>query len=290
MVDIISDDFENTEKIKAVIFDLDDTLISEYEFVASGYRFVSRLLSERLRHTPEEIEERLWELSEETYSRAFNRLFDSYEETYTEEELRELIRAYREHPADTRFYPDVPETLMALKEKGILMGIISDGDPDRQRNKIRTAVANMMALKEAGLHNAKEAGLHNKLDMSLHKSAGQDSETSASDKDTGYWFDEIILNDEFGGAEYRKPNPKGFAEMAERLKVKPSEMIYIGDNPAKDFHIAAELPVRTARIIREKGIYADREYLDGIKETWRIQKLTDVTEIISMADDRVRLT
>ena len=133
LFDIMTDCLENTEKIKAVIFDLDDTLISEYEFVASGYRFVSRLLSERLRHTPEEIEDRLWELSEETYSRAFNRLFESYEETYTEEELRELIRAYREHPADTRFYPDVPGTLRELKEKGILMGIISDGDPDRQR-------------------------------------------------------------------------------------------------------------------------------------------------------------
>ena len=139
------------KRIKAVIFDLDDTLISEYEFVASGYRFVSKMLEERLGAAPKEIEDRLWELSRQTYSNAFNRLFDSYEEEYTEDELRELILAYRSHPADTRFYPDVEETLKELKEKDILTGIISDGDPERQRNKIRSAVTGM---KQRGLHNS----------------------------------------------------------------------------------------------------------------------------------------
>ena len=57
-------------------------------------------------------------------------------------------------------------------------------------------------------------------------------------------------------------------------------MIYVGDNPAKDFHISADLPVRTARIIRENGIYNDREYLDGIKETYRIESLTDLLDLI----------
>ncbi len=251
--------------IKAVIFDLDDTLISEYEFVASGYRFISGMLPERLGHTPQEIEDRLWELSKETYSNAFNRLFDSYGISYTKEELMEFIRAYRNHPADIRFYPDVHETLKALKDRGILTGIISDGDPQRQRNKIKSAVAGITAN---GLHKTTDPETADDIEAEIK-----------------YFFDEIILNDEFGGAEFRKPNPKGFKEMALRLKVDPSEMIYIGDNPSKDFHIAADLPVRTARIIREKGIYIDREYMDGIKETWRIEKLTD---IINIAYDRCR--
>ena len=234
------------KKIKAVIFDLDDTLISEYEFVASGYRFASKMLTERLGHTAEEIEERLFELSRETYSNAFNRLFDSYGVSYTEEELKDLISAYRNHPAGTRFYSDVEETLAALKERGILTGIISDGDPVRQRNKIRTAVSGMNA-------------------------------------EIDHLFDEIIVTDELGGKEFRKPDPKAFEEMAQRLHVDASEMIYVGDNPAKDFHISVDLPVRTARIVRENGIYTDREYLDGIRETWSINTLTD---IISIIDER----
>lgn len=232
------------QKIQAVIFDLDDTLISEYEFVKSGYHFVSDILPEKLGRPAAEIEARLWELSSKTYSRAFNRLFDSFGVSYTEEELKELITAYRNHPADTRFYSDVPETLEALKERKILIGIISDGDPERQKNKIRSAVAGM------------------------------------SDKAVDHWFDEIILNDEFGGAEFRKPNPKGFEEMAGRLGIDPAQMIYTGDNPSKDFHIAADLPVRTARIIRENGIYSSREYLDGIRETWRIGTLTELLPIV----------
>ena len=83
----------NDGQIRAVIFDLDDTLISEYEFVVSGYRFVSEKLAGRLDKTASEIEDRLWELSKETYSRAFNRLFDSYGVSCSEEELKELIWA-----------------------------------------------------------------------------------------------------------------------------------------------------------------------------------------------------
>ncbi|MCR5775209.1 MAG: HAD-IA family hydrolase [Lachnospiraceae bacterium] len=240
----------NDGMIKAVIFDLDDTLMSEYEFVKSGYHYMSERLASRLSHTPEEVEARLWELSRETYSRAFNRLFDSYGEKYSEEELQELIIAYRDHPADMSFYGDAPETLRALKERGILTGIISDGDPKRQKNKLKSAVRIM------------------------------DGDPEASFEDAHRWFDEIILTDEFGGTKYRKPDPRGFKEIAERLGVNPSEMIYVGDNPAKDFHIAADLPVRTARIIRENGIYHNREYLDDIHETWRIESLKDIVSIV----------
>ena len=38
--------------------------------------------------------------------------------------------------------------------------------------------------------------------------------------------------------------------------------------------------VRTARIIREKGIYNNRSYLDDIHETWQIDALTDILSII----------
>lgn len=303
----------NDGRIRAVIFDLDDTLISEYEFVVSGYRFVSEKLAGRLDKTAPEIEDRLWELSKETYSRAFNRLFDSYGVSCSEEELKELISAYRNHPADTRFYPDVAMTLTGLKDRGILMGIISDGDPGRQRNKIRSAVAGIPddlhkypknKGDDAGLHNGKarieSKGLHNlssgMAEDDLHDKAGSTSslhkisnKKTESESFAGGWFDEVILNDEFGGIEYRKPNPKGFREMARRLGVEPSEMIYIGDNPAKDFHISVELPVRTVRIVRENGIYTNREYLDGIKETWRIDSLTDILGIVDKNNEIVNI-
>ncbi|MCR5748047.1 MAG: HAD hydrolase-like protein [Lachnospiraceae bacterium] len=242
---------ENSKnKIKAVIFDLDDTLVSEYAFIVSGYRYMSKIFSERLSLTPDEVEEKLWLLSKESYSNIFNRLFDSCNAVYTDGDIKKWIQEYRNHDAALQFYTDVYPVLCALKEKGILTGIISDGDPDRQRNKINTAID---GLPEG------------------------EKRRSASD-----WFDEIILNDEFGGASYRKPNPHGFRVMAERLGIDPSEMVYIGDNPAKDFHIAAELPVRTCRIIRENGIYIDKPYLDGIEETYRLDRLDDLLEVVGI--------
>ena len=243
------------KKIKAVIFDLDDTLLSEYDFVVSGYRYVSVFLSRMIGVSADEINERLWELSKETYANAFNRLFDSYGIAYTKNEVISLVDSYRNHPANLKFYPDVYPTLKALKEKGILTGIISDGDPQRQWNKINYAVAAM---------------------ASDYQSGNADPELSSPDK----WFDAIILNDEFGGERFRKPNHHGYKVIAEQLDIDPSEMIYVGDNPAKDFHITADLPVRTARIIREHGIYTDKEYLDGITETYRINELTDIIGLI----------
>ena len=238
----------NSNNIKAVIFDLDDTLVSEYEFIISGYRYMSGRLSERLGRSPEEIDDRLWELTKDKYAYVFNRLFDSYGISYSDEELQGYILDYRNHPAGLRFYPDAYPTLKWLKDRGILRGIISDGDPERQRNKINSAVEGLPEEEPA--------------------------------RTPEEWFDEVILNDEFGGASYRKPNPHGYRVMAERLGIEPAEMIYVGDNPAKDFHISVELPVRTARIIRKNGIYNDREYLDGIRETWRLASLTDVMDIV----------
>ena len=224
--------------IKAVIFDLDDTLISEYDFVMSGYRYMSSLLTERLGMESDAIYEKLRELSKTTYSRAFDRLFESCGKSCDPEEMAGYIDAYRNHPAKVSFYPDVLPAIKELRSMGLKLGIISDGEPGRQRNKLRAA-----------------KGLN--------------------------LFDEIVLNDEVGGIECRKPCPRGFEVMASRLGIEPSRMIYVGDNPSKDFHISADLGVATLRIKREKGIYLDREYLDGIRETAAIDSLLDIPKLLS---------
>ncbi len=44
-------------------------------------------------------------------------------------------------------------------------------------------------------------------------------------------FDEIIVSEDFGA---HKPNVSIFEEMARRMNLAPSEMLYIGDNPEND--------------------------------------------------------
>ena len=45
------------------------------------------------------------------------------------------------------------------------------------------------------------------------------------------YFDEIIIS---GDTPYEKPQPEIFQLMAEKLGVKTSEMMYVGDNPLND--------------------------------------------------------
>ena len=70
-------------------------------------------------------------------------------------------------------------------------------------------------------------------------------------------IDEIIITDEFGGIEYRKPNPIAFLEMQRRLDVPFEKMCYIGDNPKKDFIAPQMLGMMSCFFKNERGLYSE---------------------------------
>lgn len=119
-----------TCKVEAVIFDLDDTMYSEKDYVRSGYRAVAKLLPE-----VDGAEEKLWSAFEKRQV-AINTLL-SDEGIYTEELKEKCLRAYRSHLPDIKLYDGVADMLISLRTKGIKIGIITDGRPEGQRNKIR---------------------------------------------------------------------------------------------------------------------------------------------------------
>jgi putative hydrolase of the HAD superfamily len=67
--------------------------------------------------------------------------------------------------------------------------------------------------------------------------------------------DTILLTDEWG-SEFWKPHPRAFATVERMLSLPPSQCVYIGDNPAKDFHAPRERGWRTVRIRRADGLHA----------------------------------
>ncbi|MBE0229282.1 HAD family hydrolase, partial [Thermoanaerobacterium thermosaccharolyticum] len=218
--------------VKAVIFDLDDTLISERQYIDSGYHYIAKLLSNRLNKNEEELYKLLNELLIESPKNVFNRLFDKLEFCYTNDDILKLVEEYRNHVPAIKFYDDVLPCLEFLKSKGIKVGIITDGYLNTQRRKLNAIKA----------YN---------------------------------YFDEIIITDEFG-REFWKPHPKAFEIMQERLNVEFNEMIYVGDNPEKDFYIGSILPIKTVRIIRKQSIYINTSYYMNIKEHFTIYSLTDL--------------
>lgn len=117
-------------EIKAVIFDLDDTLYSEKDYVRSGYRAVAKEIEQ-----VENAYEKLYSAFEDGHAAIDKVLLD--EGIYTAELKERCLSAYRSHLPEIKLYDGVAEMLSFLRSKGIKLGVITDGRPEGQRNKIR---------------------------------------------------------------------------------------------------------------------------------------------------------
>ncbi len=122
--------------IKAVVFDLDDTLISEHEYIRSGFNVVAHELSVKYQLLQEDVFLKLMNLFQESPKNVFNRLLDFYQVDYTIEEIKELIAIYRHHLPNISLYEDAKFILNQLSEKSLKLGIITDGYQVTQRNKL----------------------------------------------------------------------------------------------------------------------------------------------------------
>jgi len=225
--------------VKAIVFDLDDTIVSELQYIKSGYHHIANVLITKLGIPEDKIFSDLMVLFTESNKRVFNRLLYKYGEDFGNEFIMYLVDEYRNHLPQIELYDDVIPCINQLKSKGLKVAIITDGYANAQKQKLKAV-------------NAYEI------------------------------FDEIIITDEYGRL-FWKPHPKAFEEMSKRLKVELKEMIFIGDNPEKDFNISKIYPIKTVRIYRD-GIYQRKKYLDDIKEMFAIHSLSQVEEIITIIE------
>ena len=200
------DDGDIAQPIKGVIFDLDDTLYSEKQYVRSGYRAVAAYLNDP------SAEEKLWQHFEEKKP-----AIDAYlEEIGMPDKKNDCLQIYREHLPQVSLYEGAEQVILDLKRREIKIGIITDGRPDGQRNKI----------KALGLEKL---------------------------------VDDIIITDELGGIQFRKPNDIAFRIMQCRWKLPFEQMVYIGDNPAKDFQAPKQLGMRWLCYDNPDGLYRNHD-------------------------------
>lgn len=124
--------------IKAVIFDLDDTLFDEIDFVRSGFRAVARhiaTLSDR--HSPDALFDVIWKcfLAGErgsTFDLALAELGFSDDPSLVER----LVEVYRTHAPALILPPDSRSVLEELKGRYTL-GLLTDGFLPTQRLKVQ---------------------------------------------------------------------------------------------------------------------------------------------------------
>ena len=207
---------DDTQPVKGIIFDLDDTLYSEKQYVRSGYEKIAEYLGR------EGAAEKLW-----SYFESGEPAIDAYLAEICEEQKKaECLRIYRDQMPDITLYDGVVGLIQKLKNKGIKVGIITDGRPEGQRNKI----------KALGLEDL---------------------------------VDDIIITDELGGIQFRKPCDIAFRIMQTRWKLPYEQIIYVGDNPNKDFQACRQLGMRWRYFRNEDGLYycdSDFEGFENIKD------------------------
>src|SRR3990172_3845218 len=102
---------------RAVVFDLDDTLYPEREYVRGGFEAVARWASESLGGGPQAVFDELGGLCGAGVGRApFDRGLRRRGRA-AEAERAEMIEAYRRHPPRLAPYPDVVPSLAELHGK-----------------------------------------------------------------------------------------------------------------------------------------------------------------------------
>ncbi len=121
--------------IKLVIFDLDDTLYPEIEFVMSGFREVSKIIAKDFKISCNYIFKMLKNEYKKDRKFVFNRVIEEFE-SYDVDYVKKLVDIYRTHKPKINLYDDVNKILPILKNY-LYLGIITDGYPITQMLKIK---------------------------------------------------------------------------------------------------------------------------------------------------------
>ncbi len=204
--------------LKAVFFDVDDTLFSTTDFAAQARRAaVDNMRRHGLRlpadHVLRELQEVISEFSS-NYEQHFDKLllrlprrvFDGVNPAIL---VAAGVQAYHDAKfKHLRPYPDVPPVLTRLARTDLVRGIITAGLAVKQGDK----------LLRLGIY---------------------DRFTSTA----------IFISDQIG---ISKPNPKLFQRACEESGVDPRETMYVGDHPLHDIDPANALRMVTVRIRRGK--------------------------------------
>lgn len=125
--------------IKVVLFDLDDTLFPEEEYVKSGFHYVAKVVEKAYCCAQEKVYQQLWKEYQKSSSYVFNRVLEYFD--ISADAVPALVEAYRMHKPTIQYYDDVLPCLMELKAKDVCLGIITDGYASAQKNKLQALEA-----------------------------------------------------------------------------------------------------------------------------------------------------
>lgn len=196
---------------QAVVFDLDDTLYPERDYVSSGFWAVAVWAEKHLRIPAGQGYAELMNLFE---SGVRGDTFDRWlavHQLVQDSLVPRFVQVYREHRPVLTPFPAVKPMLTTLRQR-CRLGVVSDGYLAVQQRKLAA--------------------------LNLH-----------------HFFDAIVFSDE-GGRKCWKPSIWPFQVVLQRLNAQASCVVYVADNPVKDFLGARQVGMSTVRVRRPGGEYA----------------------------------
>lgn len=121
-----------------VIFDLDDTLYYEIDYLKSAYKEISKLLCKEVSVDYYVIYKEMLEFYDEGLD-VFKSVIKKYCSSFKKEDL---LNIYRIHKPNLKLPQDRIDVLNKLKTEHVNMGLLTDGRGHQQRNKIHALQLN----------------------------------------------------------------------------------------------------------------------------------------------------
>jgi len=187
-----------------LVFDLDDTLFDERQFVLSGFKEVAKYLNENYSLSyVDSLEFMIKELDKNGRGKIFDSIL-KHNNIYNKLILRKIVSVYRLHKPDIYLNQDAVDTIHRFKSKQKF--VVTDGNKIVQKNKC--------------------------IALGLYR-----------------YFNRIFITHQYG-LDKAKPSIFCFVKISKLKKIPFNEMVYIGDNPNKDFINIKKSGCKTIRILR----------------------------------------
>jgi putative hydrolase of the HAD superfamily len=214
-----------------LIFDLDDTLYNERDFVESGFKAVAAYLEE-VKGWPADksFKHMMQTLDKEGRGRVFDNLLCSYGQL-TVKAVAQCLTVYRNHSPNIRLYTAAFDLIKGLD---VPLYIVTDGHKLVQQNKVQAL----------GIESL---------------------------------FSKVFITHRYG-VKNSKPSIYCFERIRSLEKCNWSQMVYVGDNPNKDFVNLTPLGVQTVRVLT--GEYKDLLAKPGYEAMHIINSLSDLSDCL----------
>ena len=123
--------------MSAIFFDLDNTLFNVKQYFYGAFKKISRYLSKKHNISRKKIQKKLkelWKNKSSMYPNLFDDLLKFYE---LDENIEDIVEIFNNYDGKIKPYNDVLSTLGEFKRRNYTLGIITDGNIQRQKRKIR---------------------------------------------------------------------------------------------------------------------------------------------------------